>query len=105
VDHIALCEAQNDQDAFERQEHQSKKSHHHQCGKRSSQTLSEFAYAQIIEAMKSRCRKERIAIREINPAYTSRITKDKYMKPMGCSVHMAASYVITRRACGYVDEI
>ena len=73
--------------------------------KRRNQTLSEFAYTQITEALKSRCRKERIAIKEIDPAYTSRIARDKYMKPMGCSVHMAASYVITRKGCGYVDEI
>ena len=73
--------------------------------KRRNQTLSEFAYTQITEALKSRCRKERIAIKEIDPAYTSRIAREKYMKPMGCSVHMAASYVITRRGCGYVDEI
>ena len=73
--------------------------------KRRNQTLSEFAYTQITEALKSRCRKERIAIKEIDPAYTSRIARDKYMKPMGCSVHMAASYVITRRGCGYIDTI
>ena len=73
--------------------------------KRQNQTLSEFAYTQITEAMKSRCRKERIAIKEIDPAYTSRIAKDKYMKSMGCSIHMAASYVITRRGCGYIDTI
>ncbi|MBQ7889807.1 MAG: IS200/IS605 family accessory protein TnpB-related protein [Erysipelotrichaceae bacterium] len=73
--------------------------------KRQNQTLSEFAYTQITEAMKSRCRKERIAIKEIDPAYTSRIAKDKWLKCMGCSIHMTASYVITRRGCGYTDTI
>ena len=67
--------------------------------------LSEFAYKEITETLKSRCRKDKVAIKEINPAYTSRIARDKYMNPMGCSIHMAASYVIARRGCGYIDAI
>ena len=67
--------------------------------------LSEFAYKEITETIKSRCRKERVATKEIDPAYTSRIAKEKYMKPMGCSIHSAASYVIARRGCGYTDTI
>jgi len=46
-----------------------------------------------------------VAYKEIDPAYTSRIAREKYMKPMGCSVHMAASYVIARRGCGYTEYI
>ena len=67
--------------------------------------LSEFAYKEITETIKSRCRKEKVAYKEIDPAYTSRIAREKYMKPMGCSIHMAASYVIARRGCGYTDTI
>ena len=67
--------------------------------------LSEFAYKEITETIKSRCRKEKVAYKEIDPAYTSRIAREKYMKPMGCSVHMAASYVIARRGCGYTEYI
>ena len=73
--------------------------------KRSNQTLSEFAYTQITEAFKSRCRKEKVSIKEVDPAYTRRIARDKYMEPMGCSIHMATSYVITRRGCGHTDII
>ena len=39
--------------------------------------LSEFAYKEITETIKSRCRKERVATKEIDPAYTSRIAKAK----------------------------
>ena len=67
--------------------------------------LSEFAYKEITETIKSRCRKEKVAYKEIDPAYTSRIAREKYMKPMGCSIHMAASYVIARRGCGYTEYI
>ena len=67
--------------------------------------LSEFAYKEITKTIKSRCRKEKVATKEIDPAYTSRIAREKYMKPMGCSVHMAASYVIARRGCGYTEYI
>ena len=73
--------------------------------KRHNRILSEFAYKEIAETIKSRCRKDKVAYKEINPAYTSRIARDKYMKPMGCSIHMAASYVIARRGCGYTDII
>ena len=73
--------------------------------KRSNHVLSDFAYGQITEAIRSRCRKDRVAIKEIDPAYTSRIAENKYMKPMGCSIHMAASYVIARRGCGFTDII
>ena len=67
--------------------------------------LSEFAYKEITETIKSRCRKEKVAYKEIDPAYTSRIAREKYMKPMGCSIHMAATYVIARRGCGYTEYI
>ena len=73
--------------------------------KRRNQRLSEFAYGQITEAIKSRCMKERVAYKEVEAAYTSRIAKEKYMQAMGCSIHMAASYVITRRGSGYIDTI
>ena len=73
--------------------------------KRMNHVLSDFAYGQITEAIRSRCRKDRVAIKEIDPAYTSRIAENKYMKPMGCSIHMAASYVIARRGCGFTDII
>ena len=67
--------------------------------------LSEFAYKEITETIKSRCKKEKVAYKEIDAAYTSRIAREKYMKPKGCSVHMAASYVIARRGCGYTEYI
>ena len=73
--------------------------------KRRNRILSEFVYKEIAEAIKSRCNKERVAYKEVDPSYTSRIARDKYTKPMGCSIHMAASYVITRRGCSYTDTI
>ena len=82
-----------------------KKSKMRYGNKKSNQILSEFAYRQITDCIKIKCIKEKVSIKEINPAYTSRIAEDKYMKTMGCSIHMAASYVITRRGCGYTDII
>ena len=67
--------------------------------------LSELAYKEITETIKSRCTKENVAYNEIDPAYTSRIARENYMKPMGCSIHMAASCVIARRECGYTECI
>jgi hypothetical protein len=39
----------------------------------------------------------------VNPAYTSQIGKMKYMKRLGVSIHMAAAYVIARRAMGFKE--
>ena len=60
-----------------------KKSQMRYGNKKSNQILSGFAYRQITDCIKIRCIKEKVSIKEINPAYTSRIAEDKYMKTMG----------------------
>ena len=74
------------------------------ANKKSNQTLSEFAYKKITISLRSRCLKDAIAIRKIDPSYTSQIGKDRYTKMKGCNTHMAASYVIARRGMGLKER-
>lgn len=67
--------------------------------------LTGFAYAKIINFLKSKAYKHDIYIYQINPAYTSQIGKWKYMKKLGVSIHIAAAYVIGRRGMGFIDKI
>ncbi len=46
-----------------------------------------------------------IAIKKVDPAYTSFLGRIKYMRVLGISVHEAASYVIGRRAMGYTERL
>ena len=73
----------------------------HACLLYTSQMLSEFATKQIQEAIERRCWKEGYGVIQVNPAYTSQIGREKYSRKMGCTVHMAASFVIARRGMGY----
>lgn len=75
------------------------------ANRKSNRTLSEFAYNKITTALKSRCVKDAIAIKEVDPSYTSQIGKEKYTKMKGCNTHMAASYVIARRGMGFKERV
>ena len=67
----------------------------------SGQMLSEFATKQIQEAIERKCWNEGYGVIQVNPAYTSQIGREKYSRKMGCTVHLAASFVIARRGMGY----
>ncbi len=67
--------------------------------------MSQFAYQKMIQAIKSRAEKMGVAVYVVNPAYTSQIGKMKYMKRLGVSIHMAAAYVIARRAIGFKEKL
>lgn len=66
--------------------------------------LSSFAYSKIKEIAESRSYKDRMAIIQVNPAYTSYIGKEKYSRIKGANVHLCASYVIGRRGMGYEEK-
>jgi IS605 OrfB family transposase len=59
--------------------------------------LSSFAYSSILTHLKSRAQKQRIDIKEVNPAYTSIIGRVKFSKRYGLTIHQAAALVIARR--------
>ena len=67
--------------------------------------LSEFAYRMITDKLYSRAYKEDVAIKEVDPKYTSQIGKAKYAKMKGISVHRSAAYVISRRGMGFNERL
>lgn len=46
-----------------------------------------------------------LAVKKVNPAYTSVIGRYKYMKKYGLSIHESASFVIGRRGCGFEESL
>lgn len=46
-----------------------------------------------------------LAVKKVNPAYTSVIGRYKYMKKYGLSVHESASFVIGRRGLGFEETL
>ena len=72
-------------------------------GRRLNQVLSAFAYSKISELTWSKSIKYKIAVKTVNPAFTSQIGKTKYQRKHGLSVHEAAAFVIARRGM-YMKE-
>ena len=48
--------------------------------------LSSFAYKEIIALLEARAYKKAIEVESVNPAYTSKIGKEKYKEAKGLSV-------------------
>ena len=59
--------------------------------------ISSFTYSKFKEILKSQANKSGLQVIEVNPAYSSLIGLVNYVKPLGLSIHMAASYVIAQR--------
>ncbi|OWK25031.1 hypothetical protein AJ87_14895 [Rhizobium yanglingense] len=67
--------------------------------------LSSFAYSAFGQALQSACARQDVALRRVNPAYTSIIGRVKFARRYGLSVHEAASVTIARRAMGYSERL
>ena len=94
---VLECVRSNKPLVMEALDFEKKKSNMRYGNQRHNQMLSEFATKQIQEALERRCWKEGYGVIQVNPAYTSQIGREKYSRKMGCTVHMAASFVIARR--------
>lgn len=77
----------------------------HKQNKKYNEMLHSLAYSSFSEFIKRACFKHNIHLREVNPAYTSIIGKEKYSEIKKLNVHVAASYVIGRRGLGFIDNI
>ena len=73
--------------------------------KKLNKILSQFAYSKITDMIEARGYKDGVAVFKRNPAFTSQIGKVKYMKSKGISIHIAAAYVIGRRALNYNEKV
>ena len=69
-----------------------------------NEMLSSLAYAKFSNIIESKCAKKRIFLKKVNPAWTSRIAKEKYCENKKLNIHSGASYVIARRGQGLKDK-
>ncbi len=72
---------------------------------RYARMLSSFAYSAFWKALSSTCLRQGVALRRVNPAYTSIIGRVKFARRYGLSVHEAASVTIARRAMDYSEKL
>lgn len=72
--------------------------------KKYNEMLSSLAYAKFSKIIESKCAKNRIFLKKVNPAWTSYIAKKKYCKKKKLNIHSGASYVIARRGQGLKDK-
>jgi len=66
--------------------------------------LSAFAYRQFAQLLAARATDAGVEVITVNPAYSSKIGRQKYARRYGLSVHMAAAFVLARRAQGFRDR-
>ena len=64
-----------------------------------------FAYRKLLIAIEREACEQGVALRRVNPAYTSVIGKYKYAEQLGLSAHQAAALVIARRGLGFRERV
>lgn len=65
----------------------------------------EFVHRGFLEAVKRRAEREGVAVREVNPAYTSVIGAHKYAPYYHITIHQAAALVVARRGQGFSERL
>ena len=65
---------------------------------RRARMLSSFAYSAILNGLKACAIRHGVAVKAVNPAYTSLIGRLKFARRYGLSVHASAALAIGRRA-------
>jgi len=74
-------------------------------GKKYNRMIHAFGYSRYKECFEGSCFKKQVELIKVNPAYTSKIAKQKYCNSKHMNVHQGASYVIARRGQGYKDNL
>jgi IS605 OrfB family transposase len=73
--------------------------------KRNKRKVSLVAYNKFLTLLKCKAVKENVVVEEINPAYTSLISKVKYKDRLGRTIHACAAYVIGRRGMKFNENL
>ena len=74
-------------------------------GKRQyNEMLHLLDYSRYKQLCKDYCATYGVMLKLVNPAYTSKLGKQKYAGKNKLSVHNAAAYVIARRGQGFKDK-
>lgn len=64
-----------------------------------------FDYHRYLFWLENLCIKYGVGLRRVNPAYTSKIGKQKYSNSRKLTVHRAAAFVIARKGQGFEDKL
>lgn len=70
-----------------------------------NEMLSNLAYSTYGKIIKSACYKKKVYLREVNPAWTSYIGKNKYANNMKLNIHTSSSFVIARKGMFLFDSL
>ena len=73
-------------------------------GKEYNKMIHAFDYSRYKKSFENCCFRRDVNLVEVNPAYTSKIAKQKYCDKKKLVIHQGASYVIARKGQGYVDK-
>ena len=74
-------------------------------GKQYNKMVHALDYSRYRSWTENLCKKYGVGFQKVNPAYTSRIGKEKYATPMKLTIHRAAALVIARRGQGFKDRV
>ena len=102
---IALCEKTQKPLVLENLDFKKKKAQLREQSPSYSRMLSAFAYASVINHLKSRGQIKGIEVHSVNPAFTSLIGRVKFAKRYGITIHLAAALCIGRRFLGVSEKM
>ena len=66
--------------------------------------INAFNYLRYKKSFENCCFRRDVNLIKVNPAYTSKIAKQKYRDRKKLIIHQGAAYVIARKGQGYVDK-
>ena len=74
-------------------------------GKRYNKMLHTLDYSRYEDDLRNMTTRNGIDLIAVNPAYTSKIAKQKYCNTRKLPIHNGAAYVIARRGQGFTDKV
>ena len=74
-------------------------------GKKYNRMLHMLDYSRYKACLENACGRKNLLLRKVDPAYTSKIGKQKFAGRMKLTVHRAAAYVIARKSQGFRDRL
>ncbi|MFQ5979487.1 MAG: IS200/IS605 family accessory protein TnpB-related protein [Candidatus Heimdallarchaeota archaeon] len=75
------------------------------ASKKFNRVKTNFVYRQLLTTIQAQALKKGLAVKEVNPAFTSIIGEWKYARMYGLNGHQAAALVIGRRGLGLSEKL
>ena len=73
-------------------------------GRAYNKMIHAFDYSRYKKTFENCCYRRNVHVIQVNPAYTSKIAKQKYCDRKKLTIHQGARYVIARKGQGFVDK-